>query len=63
MEREKQENKDAEIPKILTCLTDSIVKLDGQKTEGIFRVPGEAEGVSGKSNVASLTDRAEMSDR
>ena len=34
------------LPKILVFLVDSIFKLKGHKTEGIFRVPGEIEAVS-----------------
>ena len=34
------------LPKILVFLVDSILKLKGHKTEGIFRVPGEIEAVS-----------------
>lgn len=46
MERQMKDSKDP-IPRVLTALIDSIVRLEGQKSEGIFRVPGDAEGVSG----------------
>jgi hypothetical protein len=36
------------LPKILLFLTDAILKLNGCKTEGIFRVPGDADMVNGK---------------
>ncbi len=34
------------LPKVLVFLVDSILRLKGHKTEGIFRVPGEIEAVS-----------------
>lgn len=46
MDRQNAESEE-KVPKILTFLIDIIVKLEGQKSEGIFRVPGDAEGVSG----------------
>ena len=45
MERQKDENSD-ELPKVLTTLVSSIIRLEGQKSEGIFRVPGDAEAVA-----------------
>jgi hypothetical protein len=48
MKRQTEQNPDLEVPKVLISLIDSIIRLEGQKTEGIFRIPGEAEGVSGK---------------
>ncbi|KAJ3304423.1 hypothetical protein HDV03_002767 [Kappamyces sp. JEL0829] len=45
MERQKQESND-ELPKVLTSLIAVFKRLEGQKSEGIFRVPGDAEGVS-----------------
>lgn len=46
MERQSKEEPELHIPKVLITLVDAILRLEGQKTEGIFRVPGEAEGVS-----------------
>lgn len=54
MERQTKDHADLQIPKVLTSLVDSIIRLEGQKTEGIFRVPGEAEGVSGKTEFSCL---------
>ncbi|KCV70539.1 hypothetical protein H696_02885 [Fonticula alba] len=34
------------IPRILPFLTDAIVRLGGERTEGIFRVPGDTEMIS-----------------
>ncbi|KAJ3321192.1 hypothetical protein HDV06_004535 [Boothiomyces sp. JEL0866] len=45
MERQAAEFND-EIPRVLRSLVQTIIKLEGQKSEGIFRVPGDAEGVS-----------------
>ncbi|KAJ3256257.1 hypothetical protein HK103_005620 [Boothiomyces macroporosus] len=45
MERQAAEYND-EIPRILRSLVQTIIRLEGQKSEGIFRVPGDAEGVS-----------------
>ncbi|KAJ3272761.1 hypothetical protein HDV01_005289 [Terramyces sp. JEL0728] len=45
MERQAAEYND-EIPRVLRSLAQTIIKLEGQKSEGIFRVPGDAEGVS-----------------
>lgn len=36
----------ATVPRILTFLTESILSLQGQRSEGIFRVPGDAECVT-----------------
>lgn len=45
MERQSPQE---ELPKILTTLVDLLIKLEAHKSEGIFRVPGDAEGVSGR---------------
>jgi hypothetical protein len=41
-----QKESDGDIPKILPFLTEAILKLGGQKSEGIFRVPGDTEMVT-----------------
>jgi hypothetical protein len=46
MEIQFETNPNDVLPKILVFLVDSILKLKGYKTEGIFRVPGEIEAVS-----------------
>ena len=33
------------VPRILPFLADAILALGGSRTEGIFRVPGDADGV------------------
>ncbi|KAI8899150.1 Rho GTPase activation protein [Globomyces pollinis-pini] len=45
MERQAKDT-DQDLPVVLTFLVDNIVKLEGHRSEGIFRVPGDAEGVS-----------------
>jgi hypothetical protein len=47
MFRQSEGGDNAEIPKILPTLINAILKLQGERSEGIFRVPGYAEGVSG----------------
>lgn len=42
----KPEDADLKIPKILLFLTESIIQLNGFKTEGIFRVPGDSDEVN-----------------
>ena len=34
------------IPKIVPFLTDAVLKMNGLQSEGIFRVPGDAEEVT-----------------
>lgn len=34
------------IPKIVLFLTNAVHELDGKRTEGIFRVPGDADSVT-----------------
>ncbi|KAJ3412665.1 hypothetical protein HDV05_000415 [Chytridiales sp. JEL 0842] len=48
MDVQSQNAKDAglPVPKILMFLADSIVNLNGCKTEGIFRVPGDSDMVN-----------------
>eukprot|EP00842_Homolaphlyctis_polyrhiza_P001057 jgi/Hompol1/1952/HPOL_005807-RA len=47
MERQLEAYPGLELPRILLFLTDAILKLNGAQAEGIFRVPGDAEAVSG----------------
>jgi hypothetical protein len=42
-QHEKHPNLKTELPRIFTFLTKSILKLGGDQSEGIFRVPGEQE--------------------
>lgn len=37
----------SEVPRIMNFLAQGILKLNGQQTEGIFRVPGDADQVTG----------------
>ncbi|KAI8914434.1 Rho GTPase activation protein [Gorgonomyces haynaldii] len=46
MERQRKANPNMELPHILVVLAEAILKLNGAKSEGIFRVPGDAEAVS-----------------
>jgi len=41
-----QKESDGDIPKVLPFLSEAIIKLGGQKAEGIFRVPGDTEMVT-----------------
>jgi hypothetical protein len=50
MERQQETYPDKDVPILLPCLAEAILKLDGVKTEGIFRVPGDAGQVSGDFN-------------
>jgi len=45
MEKQREKYPDFEVPRLLTVLTDAIFKMEGTKTEGIFRVPAFAEEV------------------
>jgi hypothetical protein len=47
MERELESGRKMPIPRILQSLVAVFKKLEGHKSEGIFRVPADAEGVSG----------------
>lgn len=47
MQRQNETEPDKELPILLPILADAIYKLDGMKTEGIFRVPGDAGQVAG----------------
>ncbi|EGF77726.1 hypothetical protein BATDEDRAFT_91387 [Batrachochytrium dendrobatidis JAM81] len=46
MERQIKSQPTLELPRILLFLSDAILSLNGCQTEGIFRVPGDAEAVS-----------------
>lgn len=37
---------DLKIPKIVIFLTNAVHELNGQSSEGIFRVPGDADAVT-----------------
>ena len=41
-----QQESEGDIPKVLPFLSNAIVKLGGEKAEGVFRVPGDTEMVS-----------------
>jgi hypothetical protein len=45
MEQQKDEP-ELKIPKIVTFLTNAVHNLNGQTSEGIFRVPGDADAVT-----------------
>ncbi|KAL2916168.1 hypothetical protein HK105_204259 [Polyrhizophydium stewartii] len=46
MDRQSKAIPNMDLPRILLFLSDAILNLNGCKTEGIFRVPGDAEAVS-----------------
>ena len=46
MERQKKDLPNLDVPNVLIFLSNAIISLNGCKSEGIFRVPGEAEAVS-----------------
>ncbi|KAG2212346.1 hypothetical protein INT47_001706 [Mucor saturninus] len=43
---EQQKDDSSRIPKIVTFLTNAVHDLNGQTSEGIFRVPGDADAVT-----------------
>jgi Rho GTPase-activating protein 39 len=43
MDSQKSKYPDLKLPRIMTFLSDAILKLNGCATEGIFRVPGDAD--------------------
>lgn len=59
MERQLKIFPEKDLPCILTVLAESILKLNGAKSEGIFRVPGDAEAV-GSNLILKLTSRFKM---
>ncbi|CAG8550015.1 6432_t:CDS:2, partial [Acaulospora colombiana] len=46
MDLQKQTHPELKVPRILPFLADAIIELKGQSTEGIFRVPGDAEFIT-----------------
>ncbi|KAI9092913.1 hypothetical protein DFS34DRAFT_281217 [Phlyctochytrium arcticum] len=64
MRAELEKNPHAVVPRVLPFLADAIIELNGQKTEGIFRVPGDADAVTelrmrvekGDYNLSGITD-------
>jgi len=42
MEKQKEKNPELDLPRILVSLVDAVIKMNGLKTEGIFRVPAPA---------------------
>lgn len=55
MQREVEKGSTLLVPRILPSLIDAIVRLEGHKLEGIFRVPGDAEAVSGIYELTRFT--------
>ncbi|TPX41027.1 hypothetical protein SeMB42_g05768 [Synchytrium endobioticum] len=64
MRAQEEHFPDLPIPRVLPFLADAILSLNGCKTEGIFRVPGDADAVTdlkcrlekGNYDVAGITD-------
>lgn len=64
MKVQREKYPDLCLPRILPFLAESILKLDGQKAEGIFRVPGDADEVTelkvrlenGRYDLTGITD-------
>lgn len=46
MDLQKTSYPQLKIPVILTFLADGILALGGTRSEGIFRIPGDGDGVS-----------------
>ncbi|CAG8760739.1 15551_t:CDS:2, partial [Acaulospora morrowiae] len=46
MELQKKTHPELKLPRILPFLADAILELKGQSSEGIFRVPGDAEFIT-----------------
>ncbi|KAI9364120.1 hypothetical protein BD770DRAFT_462691, partial [Pilaira anomala] len=46
MEQQQNKESDLKIPKIVIFLTNAVHELNGQSSEGIFRVPGDADAVT-----------------
>jgi hypothetical protein len=46
MELQKVQDPTLKIPKIVTFLTNAVHELNGSTSEGIFRVPGDADAVT-----------------
>lgn len=45
MQHQAEDGNTLPIPKILPFLAESILLLDGVRTEGIFRVPGDVDSI------------------
>lgn len=46
MEQQKNSDPTLKIPKIVMFLTNAVHELNGKQSEGIFRVPGDADAVT-----------------
>jgi len=46
MEQQAKEKPELKVPNILLFLADAILQLNGTETEGIFRIPGDADAIS-----------------
>jgi len=46
MEIQQEFAPDEDLPLVLTTLANKVIELNGHKTEGIFRIPGDSEHVS-----------------
>ena len=51
MEWQEKDYPELKVPKVLVFLAESILKLGGAKTEGIFRIPGDTFSVNGANLV------------
>ncbi|TPX34507.1 hypothetical protein SmJEL517_g02866 [Synchytrium microbalum] len=64
MRTQEEQFPDLPIPRVLPFLADAILSMNGCKTEGIFRVPGDADAVTdlkcrlekGNYDVSGITD-------
>lgn len=54
---EQQKDDSSKIPKIVTFLTSAVHDLNGQTSEGIFRVPGDADAVTELVSVLRCTTK------
>lgn len=46
MDLQANQSSDLKIPRIVPFLADAVHQLNGQQSEGIFRVPGDADDVT-----------------
>jgi hypothetical protein len=46
MDLQKNSNPNLQIPQIVPFLTNTVRETNGQRSEGIFRVPGDADAVT-----------------
>jgi hypothetical protein len=64
MKLQKDTFPDMKLPRILPFLADAVLNLQGQRSEGIFRVPGESDNITelklrlekGDYSLGSITD-------